>query len=607
MRVDPLFSERVEAFGKKVAQLKSEMNTDAPAPENTQDLLLALEELRTAEEELRGQQEELLFAQTQLEAERERYRDLFENAPDAYIVTDSRGMIREANRATARLLGISHRYLQGKPLFHYFETTDLRAIRENIRDLWHTHAAREFLARLSPRGAPAFHVSITIAAITQPQAIGEQCSGIRWLIRDASPRINAELQIVSLREQLAQLQAQQESALPTNVRDALNLVARERAAREQAEHGNQMKDQFLALVVHELRNPLTPVLTSLEELLEQKNATPPATRETLEMMHRNLLSQSRMIGDLLDVARIIHGKLQLRREVIDLRSPIQEAIAGLKDAAAAKRQTLRVDLPAEPVAVFGDAVRLRQIFWNLISNAIKFTPAQGLILVRLAVDAENVMAEVSDNGVGIRPEALPAIFNAFEQTASPYARSLGGLGLGLSIVRSLTEAHGGKVEAQSAGEGAGSTFRIHLPRSRMVPKPKEPEQAPAAGQAKPLRILLVEDHADTRKAISNLLTKMGHHVTATATVEHAVAEAQRQHFDLMISDLSLPDGNGRDILRRAPRKHLGTAVAYSGWGMPEDIERSRNAGFELHLTKPLSIEQLRNVLAKCSPTTDPTD
>ncbi len=367
--------------------------------------------------------------------------------------------------------------------------------------------------------------------------------------------------------------------------------------RQNAQHASRMKDQFLAMVVHELRNPLTPVLAVLEELLEKKDPHPEPTREILDMMHRNLLNQSRMIGDLLDIARITHGKLELRRTVIDLADPVRQACDNLRGDAQDKRQQLQVEWPAQTVAVFGDDGRLRQVFSNLLSNAIRYTPSGGTITLRLFADTDHAHVEVSDNGAGIRPEALARIFEPFEQDIAPHSAARSGLGLGLSIVRLFVGAHGGEVQAFSDGEGKGARFRVHLPRANEMPLIPDTAKAAEEKITPPLKILVVEDHTDTRRALASLLSRMGHDVRTAAGVEDALAETLAHRFDLTLIDLSLSDGDGRDFLRRASRSQIGMAVACSGWGRQEDLQLSHDAGFALHLTKPVSLDQLRKLLA----------
>jgi PAS domain S-box-containing protein len=385
------------------------------------------------------------------------------------------------------------------------------------------------------------------------------------------------------------------------------IVADEKLARAAAEAANAAKDRFLATLSHELRTPLTPVLAILSGLAASRRCPPELHRE-IDMVRRNVELEARLIDDLLDLTRISRGKLDLRREVVDLRRILEHAIDTCSgEELAAGRLRVVTDLAAADHRLWADGPRLTQVFWNLLSNAVKFTPAGGSITVRSwnDEDADRLAVEVADTGVGIEPDLLPRIFEAFEQGEPVIACRFGGLGLGLAISKAIVELHGGDLSVRSPGRNGGAAFTVHLP---LGPVPGEADLADATRAEPsvvkdhaPLHILLVEDHADTAEAMASLLEILGHRVTTARTFSGALAAAalqvgSGQGFDLLISDLGLPDGSGFDLMRELTRRYGLKGIALSGYGMEEDLRRSEEAGFEKHLTKPISLESLQAVI-----------
>ena len=320
-------------------------------------------------------------------------------------------------------------------------------------------------------------------------------------------------------------------------------------AKAVAELANRAKDHFLAVLSHELRTPLTPVVMAVSMLQDRQDLDPDVC-ETLEMVRRNVEMEARLIDDLLDVMRIARGKVELTRSPVELCKVIQGAVEVCQPDIEARGLQFAVDLgPAAPYWIEADAPRLQQVFWNLLKNAIKFTPHGGNIAVRCRPDQTQVVIEVSDSGIGIEPEALPRIFNAFEQAERSITRQFGGLGLGLTISKALVEMHGGTIEARSEGRHKGATFRIRLP---LAAPPAARSAAPAMPRARPVRplhILLVEDHGVSANMLRLVLAADGHEVAMAGDVATALELADRQPFDLMISDLGLPDGSGHDLMR----------------------------------------------------------
>ena len=309
------------------------------------------------------------------------------------------------------------------------------------------------------------------------------------------------------------------------------------------------------------------------------------------MVRRNVEMEARLIDDFLDVSRIARGKIELNRSAVELCTVIQRAVEVCKPDIEARRLHFGVDLgPAAPYWVEADVPRLQQVFWNLLKNAIKFTPHGGCVGIRCRPNEEHVVVEVNDSGIGIEPEALSRIFNAFEQAERSITQQFGGLGLGLAISKALVEMHGGPIEAHSEGRDKGATFRVRLPLTAPAGQPDAPPARRAPQRAvRPLRILLVEDHGVTAKMMRMVLTADGHTVETAGDVATALELAGQHAFDLLLSDLGLPDGSGHDLMRQLrQRGHKFPGIALSGYGQEEDIQRSREAGFAAHLTKPAS-------------------
>ena len=371
-------------------------------------------------------------------------------------------------------------------------------------------------------------------------------------------------------------------------------------AKEQAEAASAAKDQFLAVLSHELRTPLTPVLASVEMLSRQADL-PADVAAALEAIRRNVELEARIIDDLLDLTRISRGKVELRAETVDAHDSLRHALEVWQKQAKDKRLEVTLDLRAGRRHVRADPARLQQVYWNLIGNAVKFTPAGGRIALASSNDEKGrLVVRVSDTGLGIDPALLPRLFNAFEQGERAVTRRYGGLGLGLSISKALVEMHQGDLRAASDGTGRGAAFTLAL-ATVDAPKAERPAPPPAAAPRKSLRVLLVEDHEDTLAIMSRLLRSRGHVVRPAASVAAATELAATEAFDLLVSDLGLPDGSGTDLVRVVKEKHAIPAIALSGFGMDDDVQRSKEAGFDLHLTKPVNLAVLEAAIGKLAP------
>ena len=379
-----------------------------------------------------------------------------------------------------------------------------------------------------------------------------------------------------------------------------------RAAKEEAEHANQAKTQFLAVLSHELRTPLNPILLAVTSMLERP-ADPEDVRDNLKMIRQNVHLQSRLIDDLLDVTRIVRGKMPLHWEVVDAHVLIGHSIGICRSEVFGKELKLTLDLAAPRHHINADPVRLQQVFWNLIKNAVKFTGPGGSIALSTRNQADStgedhLIIEVADTGIGIEPEVVGRIFDPFQQGETSITRRFGGLGLGLAISKGIIEGHGGSLVAESAGKDQGTTFRIEL-QALPDPRPLEPGE-PAAGSdlarptaVRPLKILLVEDEQATSRLMARLLRGLGHEVTTAGTIAEASDKEREGEFTLIVSDIGLPDGSGLELMKRViARRGPIPAIALTGYGMEEDIRRSREAGFVAHMTKPIDFTKLEAMI-----------
>ncbi|MBA3608452.1 MAG: PAS domain S-box protein [Chthoniobacterales bacterium] len=373
------------------------------------------------------------------------------------------------------------------------------------------------------------------------------------------------------------------------VNDALSL------AKEQCEATSRAKDDFLAALSHELRTPLTPVLMMASAMASDPEV-PTELREQLEMMRRSVELEARLIDDLLDLTRISRGRLAIEPVPTDVHDLIQHTAEIARSDGLTKQVRLVFTLEAERHHALADPARLQQVIWNLIKNALKFTPTGGTITVSTRNDAEGgIVVSVEDTGIGISAAALPHVFRAFEQGDIAGQHRYGGLGLGLAISHAIVEIHGGALRAESSGVGLGATFSLSL-GTVDASAATVPAAVPLPVPRRTLQLLIVEDHETTRTVLSRLLSRDGHTVTTAGTIHEALLAFGAARFDLVVSDLGLPDGNGLDLMRELQRQRPVPGIALSGYGMEEDLRQSKAAGFFAHLVKPVNIEQLRQLL-----------
>jgi PAS domain S-box-containing protein len=374
------------------------------------------------------------------------------------------------------------------------------------------------------------------------------------------------------------------------------------AAKEAAEAANLAKDNFLATLSHELRTPLTPVLATLG-VWETASHVPASLVADVTTMRRNIELEARLIDDLLDLTRIAKGKLALHLENADVHRLIASVTEMCQSEIQAKRIQFSVQLRAESYHTRGDPARLQQVFWNIIKNATKFTPEGGRIEITTGDSPQGRMQIVfRDTGIGMTPKVMDRLFNAFEQGSVETARRYGGLGLGLAISKALLDAQDGSIAVESAGPGHGSTFTVTLPTADKPPRATSDTPAALARTAveSNLHILLVEDHVDTALALSRLLRGSGHRVRVADSVVTALRAIATDAFDVVVSDIGLPDGTGMDLIRqiRQQHGHKLRAVALTGFGMDDDIAQCRAAGFDDHLTKPVNLKVLEATIQR---------
>jgi CheY-like chemotaxis protein/nitrogen-specific signal transduction histidine kinase len=366
-------------------------------------------------------------------------------------------------------------------------------------------------------------------------------------------------------------------------------------ARDAAEAANRAKDEFLAALSHELRTPLSPVLMLATEM-EHAEDISPALRADFATIRQNVELEARLIDDLLDLTRITQGKLALRFAQVDSHKLLRHALEILRNDIQAKEIQVRLDLTAEAHQVTADAVRLQQVFWNVLKNSVKFNDREGRIDIKSWNENDRLRIAVTDTGLGITADELPRIFEAFAQGTDASEPRFGGLGLGLSISSLLVGEHGGRIWAESPGRNRGATLHIELPLAPVVTPVDSIGATTKPKGNRAVRILLVEDHAPTRETLARLLTRRGHHVESAGSIAQALIIANTGSVDLIISDLGLPDGSGMDLMQSLRRTCRLPAIALSGYGMQTDIEESKAAGFDEHFTKPVDVFQLEQVI-----------
>ncbi len=525
---------------------------------------------------------ERLESRTAMKCSEMRYRRLFETAQDGILSLDPvTRKITDANPYMTQLLGYTREEFLGRELWQIGLLKDEAASQAAFRELQHRRFIRYEYLPLESKSGQRREVEFVSNLYDEDGQEVIQCN-----IRDITERKFTE----------------------NALRDAIDELRR---AQQVAERASKAKDGILAALSHELRTPLTPVLMAAAALREDERL-PADAREQLGMIERNIALEARLIDELLDVTKIEHGKLELRAQLCDAHLLIDRAIEIVEDDARAKAINFERAFGAARSRLMVDPARFQQVIWNLLRNAVKFTPPGGRVFVRTreekgAEDETWLRIEVADTGIGIDPARLEQIFQPFDQGGLTGDHRFGGVGLGLAIARAVVELHGGRVTASSAGVNRGATFVVELPGAVGAPSAGSENKLPSsdaglpagvvAPAVVPLRLLLVEDHESTLQTLSRLLQRDGHRIITARTVADGLAAATTDTFDLVISDLGLPDGSGTALMERLRDDYGLRGIALSGYGTEQDIARSRDAGFALHLVKPVSIAELRRAIA----------
>ncbi|MEA5623906.1 ATP-binding protein [Nostoc sp. UHCC 0251] len=755
MSVDD-FSQQIETFSSRVTGL---LHSTASQPDSQQELTAeAFEELQITLEELKIASEELKATRIVVEKERQRYQELFDLAPDGYLVTDTNGIILEANHAATIYLNVLQRFLIGKPLITFIARADHQSFFNYLTQLQHLNRGGEWEVCIQPREKICFDVALTVVTVRNQEG---KAVALRWLMRDITKRkrLESEREQLFASEQTARIAAQAaqrrsnflaeasrvlassldyrttltsvaqlavpiladwcivdvvennsavfnnpviaasepqkealirklrerypipvdadygpakvlrtgkselattilESSLQKNASDEEHIVllhqlqlksqmivpllvrerklgtivfasaqpgryynlvdlamAEELAQRaafaienaqlyRQAQEANRLKDEFLAIVSHELRTPLNSMLGWVQ-IIRNRKLDEAITSKALATIERNAQLQRKLIEDILDISRIIQGKIRLNIRKVDLVHVINAAIEAVHPTSEIKDLQIESNLNSSVGEVMGDAERLQQVVWNLLSNAVKFTPSGGRVEVRLKQVNSNAQITVSDTGKGISGDFLPYIFERFRQADSTTTRAEGGLGLGLSIVRYLVEMHSGTVYAASEGEGRGATFTVLLPTIELQQEQLIKESEVKVDNLSTLvgsQILVVDDNPDTRELVSFILQQSGALVTSVSSVHEALEALVRLEPDVLISDIGMPDEDGYSLIRKvrineAARGKKIPAVALTAFARDEECKLALQAGFHVHLSKPIEPEKLVTVVA----------
>ncbi|HEX8150499.1 MAG TPA: PAS domain-containing protein [Pyrinomonadaceae bacterium] len=524
-------------------------------------------------------------AQEALKRESALLHALMDNIPDAIYFKDTESRFTRVNRHAPYRGGNAPEEVVGKTDFDFFVES-------------HARAAYEDEQRVMRTGVPLVDKE---ECETYTDGSQTWLSTTKVLLFDEEGRVTG---LVGISRDITERKRAEEARLE---------LAREQAARAEAEAANRLKDEFLATISHELRTPLTAIL-GWAKLLADGQVSEGKAAGAFAAIYRNARAQAQLIDDLLDVSRVITGKLRIEVVPLDLAAVVEAAAAVVRPAAAAKGVALDVRLEAEALNIDGDPARLQQVVWNLLSNAVKFTPAGGSVEARVRRAGSQVEVAVGDTGQGIEPEFLPHVFERFRQADVGTTRRHGGLGLGLAIVRHLVELHGGTVTAESGGEGKGSTFTVRLPvraardagRTAACAGPPARPEAFDAQAAPPtlegMKVLIVDDDHDARRLLTEVLSRRGAEVSTAASAAEALETLQAWRPDVLLSDIGMPDGDGYELIQRVRELPLerggGTpAAALTAYAGPGDRARALASGFQCHVAKPVEPAELAAVVA----------
>ncbi|HEY4310824.1 MAG TPA: chemotaxis protein CheB [Pirellulales bacterium] len=512
----------------------------------------------------------------QLKASRDYADAIVETVWEPLVVLDSELRVHRANAAFYRMFHIVQGEIEGRPLW------------EILNGQWDRPEIRLALEKVLPTNHRVTDLEL---------AIEVSGVGIRSLLLNAH-RIFWE----GNGTQMVLLAIEDITARKQDLEHA-TILAEERAARKQAETASRMKDEFLAMLAHELRNPLAPIRSALD-LLRLQTGDDPVAHQALEISSRQVVHMARILDDLLDVSRITRGKIDLRKELVQIQAVIARSVETSKINFDNRGQSLSVTLPDTPVHLMADPARLEQVFVNLLHNATKYTQLNGQISIKGKVEDGVIVLSFQDNGMGISSEMLPRVFELFSQADRSLAHSQGGLGIGLTLVSNLVRLHGGSVQAFSQGQDQGSEFVVRLPilrASKADMNDKRSAQAPAIN---PRRILIVDDNVDAAKTMAMLLRARGHEVQTAESAEAALVSISANHPEIALLDIGLPGMDGYELARRLraePASANIVLIAITGYGQEEDRQRTREAGYNFHFVKPVNLAELEDLLATIEP------
>jgi PAS domain S-box-containing protein len=490
----------------------------------------------------------------------QRLAAIVESSEDAIISKDLNGTIMSWNRGAEQIFGYRADEAIGKPIMMLIPSDRHDEEREILRRIRAGERVDHYETIRRCKNGSLIDVSLTISPLKDREGM---IIGASKIARNVTERKKVERELEH--------------------------------AKEVAEAASRAKDTFLAVLSHELRTPLTPILMTAAVRERDPDLTQ-AIQAEMAMIRRNVELETKLIDDLLDLSRITSGKLSLQMEVLDLNTAVNQVCDICRSQIQEKGIELSFALDARIAPVDADASRLQQVLWNVLKNAAKFTPEGGSIHVCTGREVSRVLVQIQDSGIGIAPELLPKIFDAFEQGDPRVTRKFGGLGLGLAISKALVELHGGSIRVESPGVGEGCTVTIELPAATPQASDLLIDRRNMPPSEQLLRLLIVEDHADTALLLKRLLEGSGFAVETAGSVAEALKAADSAHFDVLVSDLGLPDGTGCELMRQMRDRHPLKGIAMSGYGMEEDLRRSREAGFSEHLVKPVDISSLERAI-----------
>jgi len=505
-------------------------------------------------------------AEEQLRANEEQFRLLVERVEEyAIYLLDQTGRVMSWNSGAEKIKQFAANEIVGKHFACFYTAEDVAAGRpqRNLEDAARLGHTRDQGLRVRKDGT-TFHADVVITALRDDAG---QLRGFSKVTRDTSDQVRTR-----------EIEAEKMAAVKAN----------------------RAKDEFLATLSHELRTPLTPALAAASYMAENISELPAKFSDDIHMIRRNVQLEARLIDDLLDLTRISTGKIELHPQRVDAHAVVRDAIVMARSDLHRKTLQLTTDWTAKEHFIWGDPVRMEQVFWNLINNAVKFTGVGGEITLQTWNEEGQFHFAITDTGIGIEVGKQESLFKAFEQGERGISRTFGGLGLGLAICKNLVELHDGAITVTSRGRGFGTTATVTLKCFLAADIPPPDAGLESDGATSPLRILLVEDHDDTRRVLARLLTHFGYDVALASNVQEALQTFRTGSFDAVLSDIGLPDGTGYDIMAEVKRTNNVRGVALTGYGMSEDVRRSKEAGFEFHLTKPVDVAELRTVLRKLS-------